>query len=407
MTRPLRLIVNVLILAVILAATGFGYRALSRLSKQSKAPTAALKSIPVRAAAVSRATLSQSLVLSGNIEPILQVDLKPKIAGRLERLGGEQGGAIEEGTPVKAGDVVAVLEHRDLDAQAAAAAAAVATAEAGIQAAQAAHADTQRERKRAENLLAQGSATEQARDRAATADDRAAAAVAQAKAQADQARAALLSAEVLRAEAVLRAPFDGVVAAKYADPGALVTPSTPLLRIVSGELRILAAVPTRHLPALASGRATAAISVDVWPDRLFPADIRTVFPEVNEATRTATVELRVPAAPAGGNNPPLKPGMYATLRIVLETRENVLAVPADAVIRVRERNLVYLARDDGKAESRDVALGLREAERVEIVDGLKEGDRIVVSGQQRLTDGASIEIRDTPQAPAAAPEATP
>jgi membrane fusion protein (multidrug efflux system) len=391
MTRPVRMLLYALILIAILAATAVGFRLLAARSRKSTAPTAALRAIPVSVAPVARATLRQILELNGNIEPLLQVDLKPKLAGRLDRLGNEAGGVIEEGTAVKAGDIVAVLDHRDLDAQAAAAAAAVATAEAGVQAAQAAAADTQRERKRAENLLAQGSATEQARDRAATADDRAVAALVQARAQLDQARAALQSAEVLRTEAILRAPFDGLVAAKYADPGALVTPSAPLLRIVSRELRILVAVPTRHLPALASGRATAEVSVDVWPNRSFPAEIRNIFPEVNASSRTATVELRVPADPTGKEGPLLRPGMYATIRIVLETRENVLAVPADAVIRVRERNLVYLG-SDGKAKAQDIRPGLREGSHVEVLEGLREGDPLIVSGQQRLTDGTAIEV---------------
>lgn len=406
MTRAARPILYSLILIAIVAATVFGFRFMAARSKQSKAPTAALKAIPVRVEPVSRVTLRQVLVLNGNLEPLLQVDLKPKISGRLSRLGNEAGGLIEEGTPVKAGDIVAVLDHRDLDAQAAAAAAAVATAEAGVLAAQAAYADTRRERQRAENLLAKGSATEQSRDRAATADDRAAAALVQAKAQLDQARAGAQSAEVTRTEATLRAPFDGLVSAKYADPGALVSPAAPLLRIVSADLRILVALPTRHLPALASGRATAEVGVDVWPDRTFPAAIRAVFPEVNEATRTATVELRVPVDPTGKQGPPLKAGMYATIRIVLDTHDNALAVPADAIIRVRERSLVYLARDN-KAVSRDVKPGLRDGVQVEILEGLAEGDPLVVSGQQRLTDGTAVDVRAASADAAAAPEKRP
>jgi membrane fusion protein (multidrug efflux system) len=403
MKRAIRLLVYLLILAAIVAASGAGFAWMRARSKKTGAPTAALKAIPVRLAPVSRANLRNVLVLSGNIEPVLQVDLKSKISGRLERLALDSGARVEEGTPVKAGEIVAVLEHRDLDAQAAQAGAAVKTAEAGIKAAETARADTQRERRRAENLLAQGSTTEQARDRAATADDRAAAALEQAKAQLDQARAALQAAEVMQAEAVLRAPFDGIVSGKYADPGAMISPLSPLLRIVStDEVRILVAVPTSHLPALVSGRASAEVSVDVWPGRVFPCAIRTVFPEVSESTRTATLELRVKNPKTGSVDMPLRPGMYASIRIVLDTRENVIAVPVDAIIRVRDRSLVFLAEGPA-ARARDITIGLRDGAQAEILSGLTNGESLVVSGQQRLTDGAAVTpVSDVPEAGSAA-----
>lgn len=392
MKDPVRVLLHLVILAAILAGTVVGFRFLAARAKKSAAPTAALKAIPVRVAPVSRATLKQELMLNGTIEPVLQVDLRSKISGRLERLGSEGGPAIEEGARVKKGDIVAVLEHRDLDAQVAQAAAAVATAEAGITSARTAYSETQRERKRAENLLAQGSATEQARDKAATADERAAAGVEQAQAQLAQAKAALQAAEVVRDEATIRAPFDGVIAAKNADPGSMLTPAAPLLRIVAtDEVRILVTVPTVHLPALASGKALAEVSVDVRPDAAFPCAIRTIFPEVNEVTRTATLELRAKNPVAGNEDPPLRPGMYASIRIVLETRENVLAVPIDSIIRLRERQLVFLA-EGGTARSREIRTGIRENALVEVLEGVNAGDPLVVGGQQRLTDGAAIEI---------------
>jgi membrane fusion protein (multidrug efflux system) len=396
----------ILAVALLIALTGVGFNWMRARSKKSGAPTAALKAIPVRIAPVSRTTLRQVLVLSGTIEPVQQVDLKPKISGRLERLALEDGTLLTEGTPVKAGAVVAVLEHRDLDAQAAQARAAVDTAQAGVLAAQAAQAEAVRERKRAENLLAQGSATEQARDRAVTVDERAAAALEQAKAQLEQARASLQAAEVMRDEATLRAPFDGVIAGKYADPGSLVTPGSALLRIVPiDEVRILVAVPTPHLPALVAGRATAEVAVDVWPDRTFPCAIRTIFPEVSAATRTATIELRVRNPDPGSGEPILRPGMYAAIRIVLDTREKVLAVPADSVIRIRARNLVFL-NDNGIARAREIQPGLREGAQVEVLSGLKEGDPLVVSGQQRLTDGTAVAPMEK-ERPAAAGEKLP
>jgi len=388
MTQPVRILLYLLITAAILAASGLGIRQMAgrRTPDADTRPAA----VPVRVASVSRATLRQVLAISGEIEPLLQVDLKPKIAARLDRLALDDGTPVEEGTPVKAGAIVARLDRRDLDAQAAQAAAAVATAQAAVRAAQTALEDARREKRRAENLFAQGSVTEQARDRAAAAADQAEAALDQARAQQAQAAAGLLAAEVLQSEAVIRAPFDGVIAAVDADPGAMLSPAAPLLRLVSlRELRILAAVPTLHLPALTSGRATADVAVDVWPDRVFPCAIRTVYPEIAPDTRTATVELRVTNPDADPARALLRPGLSAVIRFTLDTRENVVAVPVAAILRVGGEERVFLA-DGGVARSRVIVTGLRDGGQAEVLAGLAGGEPLVVQGQTRLTDGTAI-----------------
>jgi len=390
MIKPVRILLYLLIAAAILAASALGVRLMAARSPSGASAGTLQAAVPVRVAPVSRATLRHVLAISGEIEPLLQVDLKPKIAARLDRLALDDGTPVEEGTPVKAGAVVARLDRRDLDAQAAQAAAAVATAQAAVRAAQTALEDAQREKRRAANLFAQGSVTEQARDRAAAAADQAEAALDQARAQQAQAEAGLLAAEVLQSEALIRAPFDGVIAAADADPGAMLSPAAPLLRLVSlRELRILAAVPTLHLPALTSGRATAEVAVDVWPDRVFPCAIRTVHPEIAPDTRTATVELRVTNPDADPARALLRPGLSAVIRFTLDTRENVVAVPAAAILRVGGEERVFLA-DGGVARSRVIVTGLRDGGQAEVLAGLAGGEPLVVQGQTRLTDGTAI-----------------
>ncbi len=384
----LRILLILLITLVIIAGTLAGLRS-------SKKPPAATQTttrspVPVRVASAERMDLQEQLSLNGTVEALYDVEIRPKISGRLARLAREDGTPIEEGVRVKAGMRVAELEHDDLDAAVAQAQAALQVARAAVSAARINRTEAERERRRAENLFAQGSITEQARDRAVTLDEQAAAALEQALARLAQAEAALQAAEVTRNEAFLRAPFDGIVAARYADPGTLVSPSTPLLRLVHTDtVRIRCAIPTRYLPELAGRPVKAEIQIDTRPNRPLQADLYAIFPTVDKTIRTATLEFRVENPP--DDSLPLKSGLYASVRIPLKIRPRTLAIPAEAIIRILDRQIVYVANGE-TAQARDITTGIREGSWVEILSGLVEGDPIVIMGQHRLTDGASIRI---------------
>jgi len=384
----LRVLLILLAAAAILTTTLIGLR--SSRKKPDATKTSIRPPVPVRIAPVGRADLQERLVLNGTVDALYDVEIRPKISGRLARLALDDGTPIEEGVRVKAGMLLAELEHEDLDAAVAQAQAAVLTARAAVSAARVARADAERERRRAESLFAQGSITEQARDRAVTADEQSAAALEQAMAHLAQAEAALQAAQVTRREAFLRAPFDGIIAARYVDPGTLVSPSTPLLRLVHTDtVRIRCAIPTRYLPELAGRTVRAQIVVDTRPDHPLEADLFAIYPAVDKTVRTATLEFRTDN-PSDGSLP-LKPGLFASVRIPLKIHPQTLAVPVDAIIRILNRQIVYVAEGE-TARARDVQTGIREGPQVEILEGLAEAEPIVVMGQHRLTDGAAIRI---------------
>jgi len=387
MKTVLRILLTFFAAALILGATVLGLRA----SRKPVATTAVSRPpVPVRIAPVGRTNLVERLILNGSVDALYDVEIRPKISGRLARLVLDDGSPIEEGVRVKAGALIAELEHDDLDAAVTQASAAVQTARAAVTAARVVRADAERERRRAESLFAQGTITEQARDRAVTADEQAAAALDQAIAHLAQAEAALQAAEVTRREAFLRAPFDGLIAARYVDPGAIVSPSTPLLRLVHTDtVRIRCAIPSRYLPDVTGRTVQAHILVDVRPDRPLTAELNAIYPAVDKTLRTATLEFRVPNPP--DDPAPLKPGLYASVRLPLNIRNQTLAVPSEAIIRILDRSIVYVAEGQ-TARAREVTLGIREGNLVEILQGLAEGEPMVVMGQHRLTDGAPIRI---------------
>ncbi len=357
----------------------------TKAAEKSAAQGKARGPVAVRTARVERRDLSETLLFTGDLESPLSVEVKPKIQGRLEKLALASGAATTEGAEVQRGEVIAEIDRREWEAQVALAAAQVKQAEVAL-------ADGARERRRLETLFAEEVATEQARDAAVTAHERARALL-----EAAQAQRAL--AAVNLDEASIRAPMDGVVAERRADPGAMVGPATAIVRIAQMDpLRLMLAIPARLLPMIEEGRTRVVVATDAWPGRELDCQVARIFPAADPATRTVRAEVLV-ANPKEHGVWRLRPGMYATAKLTLATSPGALTVPAAAVVRVLERRLVFTVKDN-VARATEVRTGLRDGADIEIVAGLAEGDEYVTMGQNKLTDGAAIE-RVEPAAPPA------
>ena len=357
----------------------------TKAAEKSAAQGKARGPVAVRTARVERRDLSETLLFTGDLESPLSVEVKPKIQGRLEKLALASGAATTEGAEVQRGEVIAEIDRREWEAQVTLAAAQVKQAEVAL-------ADGARERRRLETLFAEEVATEQARDAAVTAHERARALL-----EAAQAQRAL--AAVNLDEASIRAPMDGVVAERRADPGAMVGPATAIVRIAQMDpLRLMLAIPARLLPMIEEGRTRVVVATDAWPGRELDCQVARIFPAADPATRTVRAEVLV-ANPKEHGVWRLRPGMYATAKLTLATSPGALTVPAAAVVRVLERRLVFTVKDN-VARATEVRTGLRDGADIEIVAGLAEGDEYVTMGQNKLTDGAAIE-RVEPAAPPA------
>jgi len=343
--------------------------------------------VAIRTGRVATGEIAETIQFTGELESPLSVRVASRIQGRLERLALSNGVDVTEGVAVRAGEVLAEIGHRDLGAQ-------LALARAQVRQSQAVLADKTRERRRLEALFAAEVATEQARDAAVAAHESAEAALDQAQAQEALARVNL-------DEAFIRAPMDGVVAERYVDPGALVGASTPIARLVQmSPLRLMVSVPGRMLPALTPGKTPVQVWTDAYPDRVFACIVSRIFPTVDQRTRTAQVEILLENVRNGNGDWLLRPGMYATAEIRMAMRDAALMVPAASVLRVLERQIVFVV-EGGTARAATVKTGIRSGDRVEILEGLEAGDEYVAMGQNKLTDGAAVERVGT--APAAAP----
>ena len=331
--------------------------------------------------------MTKRISITGEVEALATVDVVPKVIGELETLRLSDGKLIEVGTPVEKGKVIAIIEHKALSAAVAQAEAALEVANATAKRARVRFDNSERERNRWENLYKQGSATEQQRDQAVTAYESASAEVTLAEAQVKQAAAALRQAKVTEAEAKIKAPITGIVSEKYVDEGNMVGPTKPLLRIVQVDtVEIVGKISERHIPNLTPGKTATSIIVDAYPDEVFEGIVYSVGAEVDRRTRTVKIEVRM-ANP--GHR--LIPGMFARMDVILRRAENVPVISNAALLRKGPEVYVYIVNNK-TAHQRILKLGLAEGDRHEVVEGLSEGDMVVIKGQSMLRQGDAVEF---------------
>lgn len=216
--------------------------------------------------------------------------------------------------------------------------------------------------------------------------------VLEAEAALQQAQAKYEQAEVNYSETKLYSPMNGVVSKKHVDPGAMVSPSTTVVTILDMEIvKVILSIPVNHLPSVVPGETKATLETASLPGQKIDCTIEKIYPAVDVATRTAQVEIRVKNFMDKFNAYQLKPGMYATVEVLILSKPSVLAIDSALPIRNLEKNIVYRVKGD-RVEAVDVKLGIRFNSLVEVLSGLSEGDEIVIVGQHRLTDGAQIRI---------------
>lgn len=318
---------------------------------RAEAP-AALETVSVQAQVIQTKT-----VLPGELVPFASVALYARVQGFVDSI------AVDRGSPVKQGQLLARLAAPELQAQ---------RAEAEAKA-------------RAEQLTAQRLRTASA---TAGAVSRQELDQAEAAGQASAARVTALRA--LEQYLVIKAPFDGVITERNVHPGALVGPpqgaaAPPLLRVEQlARLRLTVAVPEAYAGAITQG-AKVAFTVRAWPQSTFHAPLQRIAHSLDPKTRTMAVELDVDNADGR-----LAPGMFAQVEWPLGRSGPSLLVPPSAVVRTTERTFVDRVRD-GRIEQVPVQLGITAGERVEIIGALEAGAVILKRGREELATGSRVQ----------------
>ena len=339
------------------------------------------KTVPVEVEVVSPGSIEETIELTGWIKANQIVDIASKVAGRVESLrvlsDGSDSVAVEEGVSVKKGQQLAIIDHDVYLAQ-------LVAAQAGIRAKEVELADAEREKKRVIALYEGGSATEQSRDKAMTAAELAAASL-------SLTRANLELAQINLRESMIVSPIDGIVTAKHIDEGNLIRSGDQIVTIADMKtVRVIVAATEKYGAQITVGMP-AKIKVDAFAGRTFDASVHSIHPALDAQTHTIQVEIRL-----DNDELLLKPGMFARVTLITKRKDNVVVIPRDIVLGGKiDKHYVYVVEgaSAGKiARKHFVEIGIEQADRYEITNGLKEGETLVVNGMNYLADGMGVEV---------------
>ena len=389
--------------AVLLAAVAMG--------------AATLRGPQVDALVVQSAPLVRTLQFSARVATLSRVDVGSTVTGRVAQV------RVMEGTQVRQGDVLVQLESDELRAALAQAVAAERQAKARLEglrstgrtAAQAARAQADASLQaasaslaRVQQLVAEGFYSPAQLDEARRAVDVARAQqlgaqaqlqatadagteVAQAQAQLALAQAATVAAQARLAQATLVAPADARVLVREVEPGQIVQPGKALLSLaLAGPTQLVAQVDERFLEQLQLGQP-AWVAADAFAAQRFAARVLSIAPAVDAQRGAIEVKFSIEQAPAF-----LREDMTLSVEVETARRERTLVLPQAALRGPAGGDQAsVLVLQDGRAQVRNVRLGLRTLDAVEVLGGLKEGDT-VLRGNASLQDGQRVRARTVP-----------
>jgi RND family efflux transporter MFP subunit len=351
-------------------------------------------------AVVERANVSNTILIAGEFLPYQEIEVHARVTGYVRNIG------VDIGDHVHAGQVLATLEVPELTAQVEGADALIRHSQEEILRAQnevsraeanhaALHAASLRLRQAAAarpGLIAQQELDDsEAKDRESEAQvEVAKSAVSAAQQQLEISRASHRQFSSLSEYSRIVAPFDGVVTWRYADRGALVQAGTsnsnsqPVVKLAQvNVLRLRVPVPESIAASIQIG-SPAKVTVEATGEQ-FAGRVARRTDALDRSTRTMQVEIDVP-----NQTYKLSPGMYANVALQVESHSNALVVPVQAVNRQDTKARVLVVDPDDSIVVRDIRTGLEDPNRVEVLSGLKEGERVVIGNQNAYRSGEKV-----------------
>lgn len=390
-----------LLLAVASAVLALGLISCGRDANAHADSAAAIDTAPiVGVTPVTRRPVARTLTMSSELVPFQEIDVFAKESGYVSKL------YVDYGSKVHAGELLAVLEIPELQAQLQEDEAAIKSAsdQVGTAQHQLNRVEAQRnvyhlQYTRLNNVAESkpGLVAQQEVDDAQGKDLAAQAQVEAAKANLESVQSQLMvsQSKLVHDKALfdysrITAPFSGVVTQRYANLGTLMQAGTtsstamPLVKLSEeGLYRLVIPVPETYVQYIKVGDP---VNVKVNAvNRDFPGKIARFSFDVNGSTRTMHTEVDVP-----NPNGVLLPGVYAEATLTLDRRGDALVVPLQAVNQTGAQGTVYIVNSDDKVEPRTIVLGLQTENYVEVLSGLKEGERVVISDTSGLRPGEAV-----------------
>ena len=333
-------------------------------------------SVPVEVAPAARRGISSFIETNGVLEAENEVDLVARVAAPVVAL------EVEEGDAVEKGQVLARLDEVDLRAQLE-----ISRVELG---------ESRVARERADLLKQNDLISPEEYEQIVS--------------RHEMAGARYQASEILLDYTWIRAPFAGLIVRRYVNFAEHVAVNAPLFRLSNFQpLLCPIQIPERDLAKVRVGQS-ASLTVEPWPGERFLARVLRISPVVQATTGTVKVTLEVD----GGAR--LRPGMFARVFIKVATHDDTLVIPKAALSLESIGETVYIV-DGDVARRREVVIGFREGDHIEVIDGLTEGDPVIVVGQDGLSDGTPVRVLSegattgragspAPSGPAGAPRGT-
>ncbi len=336
--------------------------------------------VPVETAKVHYAYLKNSLELTGDILPLQEVYVSPKVPGKIiEKI------FVDKGDLVKKGQLLATLEKDTIMAQIQQAKAQLASTRAKLNEVEANLALVIKDRKRLENLFRKKAIPQQKLDEINAKYNAMLATRKVVESQIATAQASVHLLQILLKDHDIYAPISGYISARYMDAGNMSDTKKPIVRITAEDsVKIVSTITEKVYPFIRK-EMPADVMVDAYPGEIFRGVVSIINPTLDPRTRTAQIEIKI-----RNKNSMLHAGMFARIRLLLG-KKRALVVPRDALNRLPGTGsyFVYCAVN-GKAVLKNVKVGQILGQNAEILKGLVENDTVIIKGQNRLKDGSSI-----------------
>lgn len=291
--------------------------------------------------------MNELILVPGTLSPDEEVELSFETSGKIVGIN------FTEGTRVKKGDLLAKINDKPLQAQ--------------LQKLQAQQKLVEEKEFRQRSLLDKDAISQESYDQIVT------------ELQTIQADINLIKARISETE--LRAPFDGIIGLRYLSEGSYATPATKIARLVKmSPIKLEFSIPEKYADEVNIG-FPVMFTVD---EKNYNAKVYAIDPKIDPGTRTIVIRAMYP-----NSREELKSGRYADVTLRLSQIENAIAIPSESLIPEMEGEMVYVYRN-GKAEGTKVQTGLRTESLIQITDGLKFGDTLIVTGILQLRESLPV-----------------
>ena len=335
----------------------------------------------VKAPVISAKIISQPFFYEsvGTVDAKIVSTISSKLMGSVREI------FVQEGDHVSKGDRLAVIDDRQVSAMLREAKAALAQARRAETAASASAELASVTYARYQNLMKDESASPQEFDEVKSRYQQAQAELAVAKQRVKRAEASLSSAVVTAKDAFILAPYNGSIRAKMIDVGDLAAPGKPLFTLqTTGNYIVELVLPEQYIHSVSLNQEVT-VAVSAVSDKTFTGNVQEIFPAADSKSRSFLVKVRIPA------DKTLRAGMFARVSIPVGDADIIL-IPQTAVIHSGQLTGIYIVDDTQTAKFRLIRTGRTFGKSIEVLSGLKEGDRFVTAPQPTLINGMKVEI---------------